>query len=76
MTDDDIATFDTMEAAMTAALAAMPRRKNIRRRPYPTPSGYHSVRAGHKVWIVLAPSNLALMRDGSMYDFLHRVTVR
>lgn len=27
-------------------------------------------------WIVLAPTNLVLQRDGTMYDFARKVTVR
>lgn len=77
MTSDElnaaIATFDTFAAAKAAADAVMPRRKH--NRPYPVGSGYHSVHAGHDVWIVLV-GNVTLLRDGSMYDHQRRVTVR
>lgn len=70
----DIAQFTSRADAQAAADAAMPRRKHGR--PYAQSSGYHSARAGHDVWIVLAPSNTALMKDGSMYDCQRRVTIR
>jgi hypothetical protein len=77
MTEDEldaaIATFDTYAAAREAANAAMPRRKH--NRPYPNGSGYHSARAGHDVWIVWT-GNVVLLRDGSMYDYQRRVTIR
>lgn len=52
------ATFDTYAEAEAAAdaIQAMPMR-----------SGYHSARAGHQVWIVLA-GNAVLLRDGSLDD--------
>lgn len=78
MTSDELtaatATFDTRAAAQAAADAAMPRRKH--NRPYPQGSGYHSVRAGHDVWIVYASPNMLLLRDGTMYDHQRQTTVR
>ena len=78
MTGDELnaatATFGDWSQAMAAADAAMPRRTNVRRRPYPCGSGYHSARAGHSVWIVLI-GNAVLLRDGSMYDHQLQRTV-
>lgn len=68
-----IATFDSREAAQAAADAAMPRRKHDR--PQPAESGYHSAREGGRRWIVWV-GNITLMRDGSMYDYQRKVTVR
>ena len=72
-----IATFDSRAEAQAAANAAMPRRKH--NRPYAQSSGYHWAQAGrpaHDVWIVCAPSNTVLLRDGTMYDYQRQVTVR
>lgn len=77
MTSDEpnaaIATFDSYAEAQTAADAAMPRRKY--NRPYPQRSGFHSIRAGHDVWLVWV-GNAVLMQDGTMYDHQRRATVR
>lgn len=69
-----IAQFASRAEAQAAADAAMPRRKH--NRPHAQGSGYHSARAGHDVWIVIASPNLALMSDGTMYDHQREVTVR
>lgn len=81
MTSDElnaaIATFDTRAEAQAAADAAMPRRRH--NRPHPQASGYHWAQAGrppHDVYIVEAYANIVLLRDGSMYDFARKVTVR
>lgn len=67
------AVFDTYAAARDAADAAMPRRKH--NRPYPVRSGYYSQRTGRDAWIVWT-GNVVLLRDGSMYDYQRKVTVR
>lgn len=69
MTGNDIAVFDARPDAKAAADAAMPRRKH--NRPYVQSSGYHSHRAGAERWIVLAYPNLALLADGSWWDYGH-----
>ena len=77
MTSDELgaatATFPTRAEASAAAAAAMPRRRH--HRPYPARSGYYSARAGHDVWIVWT-GNIVLLRDGTMYDYGHQLTVR
>ena len=70
--DAAIATFDDPGKAWAAANAAMPRRKH--NRPYVVGSGYYSHRAGHDVWIVIV-GNIALMRDGTMYDCQRERTI-
>ena len=71
--DDGIATFDSRAEAQLRADGAMPRRKH--NRPYAVASGYHSVRAGHDVWIVMV-GNIVMMRSGAMWDYQRKVTVR
>lgn len=65
------ATFDTYAEAEAAANAIQDDPTvvhHIGTTPaMPMRSGYHSARAGHQVWIVLA-GNAVLLRDGSLDD--------
>ncbi len=67
----DFATFRYREdaaTAATAASAAMPRRKH--NRPYAQYGGWLDL------WIVYAPANLYMKKDGTMYDHQRKVAVR
>jgi len=79
MTSDELnartARFYSWQEAQYAADRAMPRRTNVRRRPYAQPSGYHSVRAGRNVWIVMI-GNVVMLDDGTMYDYQRKAYVR